>query len=1060
MFEIIHQAYWLLKQLNKRYALAEYYINVRAIHNKQPYTDGEGKKQALTEVTFNELIPVCEMKSKWNDGLFARLLKLNSGPSPSNIYFGVNPRSSQGHKKENCAFFTCFYLDLDDSKSYTKEQRWLQIQFWIALGFAPSLVVDSGHGYHVYWILKSPVSREEGEIILKRMVALSGCKEGGNTFDISRILRLPGFLNVKEWYSDDKPACGLVYVNDGVGGNVAEHYESVEEAPCFDVEMFKTFPPSELKNLQQYYEEAQKLAVDGKEFNTAVNEVLAVARKAQTTLAMHQNVEHIVAENAMDAPPAGQAWEPTLNVIPMVDEIKWDRNRRWMKKYCILGHSGLGQGELDELKIKFNISDVSASNLDFHVIYFLVKTGYTKDAVREFWKRPDVKLYREDKEQKNANYFDMTFANALARVQASKSQTKTGSTEDPDIWEQHHQTWHRDKKGNIESILSFSLKLNALYIDEDALQPEMRQWYDVTATCLDPVATDGVSTFNLFVPNAAFNNIGDCKEYFSNDLMRVMTNSNAILQRIAFHLVSKYRNVERYSFHSMVVYKNEKFVYPTFDVTKGSIIRRDSLPMTDALKHNFPMFGNFGVRFEPWDMTLKQLKDHWGSVLTMHLPTLICSIIGSIAATAIKPMFEEQLNVEKFHLPTINIRGASHTAKTETVRHLCTITGVKSGKNAVGMNSSEFSMARYLSMTNFIPIIIDEFKDDGENRKEMTRVRRLIRALYSGETIMRGRQNLSVAHLPMHGNLIVVGETALERLGDVSEMTRVMPVNTDLFNATVNYMRWSKLQNIYWYELAPLFSQWLLNQNIQARYNEFEALKIDVIKMLEADFGSERLRVGHNLAALWFGCRLYDQFILSLDPSLPTIEKLCNPQQALVGTLCRLMRDHGQTMTAKTVEFDPTTKTEVTRTVNISLNELTSTIRTFGEMVETRDKAILDLNKAYSLVYGIDKAKDELYLNVISMSGAVREFCLRTGRQQPPTDQKLKALAGAALAVSQPWIKSYLGVRHRYRGNQYRVMVLKLSTCVEMGLWPTTYSTPPEDQESQIYDFPDEIKTL
>jgi hypothetical protein len=58
------------------------------------------------------------------------------------------------------------------------------------------------------------------------------------------------------------------------------------------------------------------------------------------------------------------------------------------------------QGELDDLKVKHRMNDTSASSLDFAIIYYLAKKCYTRDANREFWRRPSCRLYREDKEAK------------------------------------------------------------------------------------------------------------------------------------------------------------------------------------------------------------------------------------------------------------------------------------------------------------------------------------------------------------------------------------------------------------------------------------------------------------------------------------------------------------------------------------------------------------------------------------------------------------------------------------------------------------------------------------
>jgi hypothetical protein len=78
----------------------------------------------------------------------------------------------------------------------------------------PTLVVDSGHGLHLYWRLNTPVildtsaSREFVESVLRGMY-LELCAD--SVQDVSRLLRLPGFLNVKDFQNGTKPTpCRIV----------------------------------------------------------------------------------------------------------------------------------------------------------------------------------------------------------------------------------------------------------------------------------------------------------------------------------------------------------------------------------------------------------------------------------------------------------------------------------------------------------------------------------------------------------------------------------------------------------------------------------------------------------------------------------------------------------------------------------------------------------------------------------------------------------------------------------------------------------------------------------
>ena len=78
----------------------------------------------------------------------------------------------------------------------------------------PSIIVDSGNGVHLYWLLNSPVAfghdneRTRFELRLRRVYRLLGCDA---TNDVNRLLRLPGFWNMKNARNgSERTPCELV----------------------------------------------------------------------------------------------------------------------------------------------------------------------------------------------------------------------------------------------------------------------------------------------------------------------------------------------------------------------------------------------------------------------------------------------------------------------------------------------------------------------------------------------------------------------------------------------------------------------------------------------------------------------------------------------------------------------------------------------------------------------------------------------------------------------------------------------------------------------------------
>ena len=119
------------------------------------------------------------------------------------IYFGVHPSSvSKGPKEateiSDIEAINCLYADIDGHDFDDKEQAAKHVQ---KINPKPSVVIDSGGGYHCYWLLDEPFILNTS---LKRDIASRVQKQwvvyvGGDlaVHDIARILRLPGTLNYK-----------------------------------------------------------------------------------------------------------------------------------------------------------------------------------------------------------------------------------------------------------------------------------------------------------------------------------------------------------------------------------------------------------------------------------------------------------------------------------------------------------------------------------------------------------------------------------------------------------------------------------------------------------------------------------------------------------------------------------------------------------------------------------------------------------------------------------------------------------------------------------------------
>ncbi len=121
----------------------------------------------------------------------ARALELRED---TNVYFGVCPRNAPSGKKASVSRAVCVWVDVDNKDFGGLAPAAFEAATSLVL--PPSYIVESGNGYHAYWLLQRSASVESIEEVTKELLHRMGA--GPGTFDASRILRVPGTLNWKD----------------------------------------------------------------------------------------------------------------------------------------------------------------------------------------------------------------------------------------------------------------------------------------------------------------------------------------------------------------------------------------------------------------------------------------------------------------------------------------------------------------------------------------------------------------------------------------------------------------------------------------------------------------------------------------------------------------------------------------------------------------------------------------------------------------------------------------------------------------------------------------------
>jgi len=162
--------------------------------------------------TQTDLLDRCWLRAREIPDAWPRLFETNT--RGANIYFGVNPRTERSGRKQAVTTVRSVWADFDDVDLDEARDRWLP-----HLPQKPSMVVASGHGIHAYWLLRRPFvirgdsDRTRFEAMLKSLYRRLCCD---SVQDVSRVLRFPGFWNVKGYRSGMAPVrCTLISIDAG-----------------------------------------------------------------------------------------------------------------------------------------------------------------------------------------------------------------------------------------------------------------------------------------------------------------------------------------------------------------------------------------------------------------------------------------------------------------------------------------------------------------------------------------------------------------------------------------------------------------------------------------------------------------------------------------------------------------------------------------------------------------------------------------------------------------------------------------------------------------------------
>lgn len=228
-------------------------------------------------------------------------------PKECNVYIGVYARGKRNGTARGCNSTGGLWLDFDDMSKAEVLERVERVGLP-----KPSIIVNSGHGIHTYWVLNQRAGNEALKLI-KIMAENTGADLKAT--DKARVMRLPDTMNVK-----GKPTlCKVVEFSH-------KKYKLKDIAEVLKVDLSKEEPAH---------------TVDiGQVDRPCIKAMLQGAVKGHRNFALGRITKYLqITKGFTKAKALGVViqWNKSCNPAKSNEEIKADFKRYWSGDYSLLG---------------------------------------------------------------------------------------------------------------------------------------------------------------------------------------------------------------------------------------------------------------------------------------------------------------------------------------------------------------------------------------------------------------------------------------------------------------------------------------------------------------------------------------------------------------------------------------------------------------------------------------------------------------------------------------------------------------------------------------------------
>lgn len=345
--------------------------------------------QQYNTISLTKNIHIEDLRNEWATWLYEACVSFNLPKRrPHNILFGFNPRTSLVSPKGKAStLYRMVGANLECTNGRTREDCLMAIQCWRDFEMPPSLLIDYQRGICAAWRIENRIDEKAGSVLSAYVIQACGTRRKTKNWDAEDLFPMPGFFSYyrENFTQRNRRLCQSVTTILHPPENERFNLHG------YSVESFQALPPVKPKDIRRYYSYVEGLPGGSPE---SIRSIAAMAKK----LAHDQMLPTLAGRMAMDNdtekavydPNISEKWEPTLPAMPHVDDIRLNTNWGWVHLYLKRGFENVTEFIMRDISRFIGIENPTPQDIEFEVVRYFTKKGYTAAAIHEFVSRKNV----------------------------------------------------------------------------------------------------------------------------------------------------------------------------------------------------------------------------------------------------------------------------------------------------------------------------------------------------------------------------------------------------------------------------------------------------------------------------------------------------------------------------------------------------------------------------------------------------------------------------------------------------------------------------------------------